>query len=212
MKFTFISDTHCKHKQLPKLDGGDILIHCGDISSRGYEHEIYNFLKWFNNIENYKTKIFIAGNHDWFFQDNPNKSKLILSEYPNISYLQDSFIIVDNLKIYGSPWQPEFCNWAFNVQRGDKIKEYWDKIPTDTDVLITHGPPFGILDRVIGKNISLGCEELLKKVKEIKPKVHAFGHIHSGYGIFYDGNTQFINASNLSESYFVTYNPVNYEL
>ena len=207
-KITFISDTHTKHKHLTNdLPGGDILIHCGDISSRGYKNEIENFLGWFDNIKGYEHKIFIAGNHDFGFQDNPKECFELLKNYPSITYLEDNSIIIDGIKIYGSPWQPRFHNWAFNVNRGWDIAQKWEKIPMDTDILITHGPSLGILDIT---NISerVGCEDLYKKVMEIKPKVHAFGHIHSSYGMKEMDGMTFINASNLGEDYLYQNDPI----
>ena len=207
-KITFISDTHTKHKHLTNdLPGGDILIHCGDISSRGYMTEIKNFLEWFDGIKGYEHKIFIAGNHDFGFQDNPKECAKLLQDYPTVTYLEDSSVIVDGIKIYGSPWQPRFHNWAFNVNRGWDIAQKWEKIPQDTDILITHGPSLGILDIT---NISerVGCEDLYKRVMEINPKVHACGHIHSSYGMKEIDGMTFINASNLGEDYLYQNDPI----
>lgn len=184
-RITFISDTHNIHHHIPKdhLPGGDILIHCGDVSSRGYREEIKQFLNWFELQDNYEHKVFIAGNHDFFFQDNPLQSKELLSEYPNIIYLQDNMVEIDQIKIYGSPWQPEFYNWAFNLPRnGEKLLEKWKLIPTDIDILVTHGPPFGILDYTV-QGLNVGCEVMLDELKRIKPKIHSYGHIHYAYGI-----------------------------
>ena len=207
-KITFISDTHTKHKHLTNdLPGGDILIHCGDISSRGYMTEIKNFLEWFDGIKGYEHKIFIAGNHDFGFQDNPKECAKLLTDYPTVTYLEDSSVIVDGIKIYGSPWQPRFHNWAFNVNRGWDIAQKWEKIPQDTDILITHGPSSTILDIT---NISerVGCEDLYKRVMEINPKVHACGHIHSSYGMKEIDGMTFINASNLGEDYLYQNDPI----
>ena len=207
-KITFISDTHTKHDKVNGfLPGGDILIHAGDLTGRGYLYEIDDFLKWFDKIDNYDTKIFIAGNHDFGFEDNPNQIKSLLTEYKTVEYLQDELLLVgkgdyeDMIKIWGTPWQPEFHNWAFNLPRGDKLKEKWDMIPVDTDILITHGPPFGKLDYVPYDNVNVGCEELMKRVQEIKPKIHVFGHIHEGFGYVFDGTTHFINAAVLNGRY-----------
>lgn len=209
MIITLISDTHNKHKLITDdLPGGDLLIHAGDISSMGYEHEIREFCKWFNNIDNYTHKVFIAGNHDWGFQINTEKVKEILGFYENITYLQDNEVLVGEklVSVYGSPWQPEFYNWAFNLpRRGAELKEKWDNIPNNTDILITHGPAYGYVDKVIGRTENLGCELLTERIKELKPKIHICGHIHSGYGYTFDGDTHYINASVLNESY-VYYN------
>jgi Icc-related predicted phosphoesterase len=214
-KITFISDTHTKHEKLNVLlPGGDILICAGDISSSGYITEIENFLKWFDNIDNYDFKIFIAGNHDFGFQDDYEKIIGLLTGYKSVEYLQDERMdILDGedqqLVIYGTPWQPEFFNWAFNLPRGEKLKEKWDMIPVDTDILITHGPPFGKLDYARYQNVNVGCEELMKRVEEIKPKIHICGHVHSGYGHYFDGHTHYFNASVLNEQYIYTQSPWN---
>lgn len=210
-KITFISDTHTLHKKLTgDLIGGDIIIHSGDISSMGYEHEIREFCKWFSKLD-YTHKIFIAGNHDWGFQDNKEKVSEIVNSYEGITYLEDSEIIIDGIKIYGSPWQPEFCNWAFNLARGEAIKNKWDLIPIDTDILITHGPPKGILDYVSQSKFNAGCEELYKRVFEVKPKINVFGHIHQSYGNKTIDDIEFINASVLDERYYCSNKPINIE-
>jgi Icc-related predicted phosphoesterase len=215
MKITLISDTHNKHKFVTNdLPGGDLLIHAGDISSMGYEHEIREFCKWFNNIDNYTHKVFIAGNHDWGFQNNVEIVKEILNFYENITYLQDNSTLFgeDMVSVYGSPWQPEFYNWAFNLPRqGVELKEKWDNIPNNTDILITHGPAYGYVDKVIGRTENLGCELLTEKIKELKPKIHVCGHIHTGYGYTFDGDTHYINASVLNESYVYYNKPLTIE-
>ena len=220
MKITFISDTHNKHNQVTSsLPGGDLLVHTGDISSMGYQHEIQQFLKWFNKLDNYTHKIFIAGNHDWGFQNNVEKVKGLLTDYQNVDYLEDDWIIVgDNdphdvnvktAKIYGSPWQPEFYNWAFNLPRnGEELKAKWDMIPMDTDILLTHGPAWGHLDTIVGQTENLGCELLSQRIEAIRPKIHVCGHIHTGYGYKFDGQTHFFNVSVLNERYDFTQKPM----
>jgi Icc-related predicted phosphoesterase len=213
-RITFISDTHTKHEKLNGfLTGGDILIHAGDLTGRGYITEIENFMKWYDKINNYDTKIFIAGNHDFGFQDDNQKLRGLLTGYKTIDYLEDELMMVgedyDNMvKIWGTPWQPEFHNWAFNLPRGEKLKEKWDMIPMNTDILITHGPPLGKLDYVRYPNENVGCEELMKRVEEVKPKIHVFGHIHEGYGYVFDGNTHYINAAVLNGRYEYRNKPV----
>lgn len=217
-RLVFISDTHNKHKQI-NLPEGDILIHGGDITSMGYEHEVRSFIWWFQNIKNFDYKLFIAGNHDLSFENKPdwifhyiNNENLSQSD---CDYLEDNELSINNetnnIKIYGSPWQPEFCDWGFNLPRnGDKLKEKWDMIPIDTDILITHGPPQTILDSAgppINKPL-LGCELLLDRVKEVKPKIHVFGHIHSARGVKYVNDTLFVNASVLNEQYQYVYKPI----
>ncbi len=205
MKITCISDTHGQHDQL-SLKGGDLLIHAGDICNRGIESEVVAFLNWFK-IQNYKHKIFIAGNHDWFFeQETENYIQKIIPK--EIIYLNDSGICIDGINIWGSPIQPTFFDWAFNRDRGATIDQHWQMIPKNTDVLITHGPPFGILDQTM-RGEAVGCEMLLEKVNEIEPKLHVFGHIHEGYGILEKGKSTFVNASVLDINYRNRNLPVN---
>lgn len=216
MRITFISDTHNKHKQVTSsLPGGDLLIHAGDLTSMGYQHEIQGFCSWFNKLENYDHKVFIAGNHDWGFQDNTEKIMEIVNSYKGIDYLQDNMLLVggenyeDMVKIWGSPWQPEFYNWAFNLPReGEELREKWAQIPIDVDILVTHGPAHGYLDRVIGGWENLGCELLAESIKSKKPKIHVCGHIHTGYGYIFDGDTHYINAAVLNEQYVFAHKPL----
>lgn len=221
-KITLISDTHCKHKQITDdLPGGDILIHAGDISSMGYEHEIREFCAWYNKLTTYTHKIFIAGNHDWGFEDNATKVKEILDFYKHIGYLQDELICIGKnedafdyenmIKIYGSPWQPEFYNWAFNLpRRSEQLRYKWSLIPANTDILVTHGPAWGHLDQVMGRSDHLGCELLADRIEELKPKIHVCGHIHSGHGYKFDGTTHFFNAAVLGESYQYNNKPISF--
>jgi Icc-related predicted phosphoesterase len=227
MILTIISDTHNKHNTIKgDLKGGDLLLHAGDLTSMGYEHEIVQFTSWFSRLETYKHKVFISGNHDWGFQNNVEKVKEIVDFYPTITYLQDQLHIVkdDNgteVKIWGSPWQPEFYNWAFNLPRnGEELKAIWDMIPEDVDIVITHGPAWGQLDDVEGnRNVHLGCELLAERLKQIKPKIHICGHIHTGYGHYYDGHTHYFNAAVLNERYnyahlpwHIDWNPITNEI
>jgi Icc-related predicted phosphoesterase len=219
MRITFISDTHTKHNQVTSsLPGGDVLIHAGDISSMGYRNEIQDFIKWFSGLENYKHKIFIAGNHDWGFQTEPKDTEHLLELNPGCEYLQDNLFLIgddtddyeDMVKVWGSPWQPEFYNWAFNLPRqGWELGVHWNQIPEDTEILITHGPPFGHLDTVkFNPTFNTGCELLRERVDVVRPKIHVFGHIHTGYGYKFDGNTHFFNAAVLDEQYNFTQKPM----
>ena len=227
MKVTLISDTHTKHKQLNgDLPGGDLLIHAGDFMNSGYDKtDATEFFDWFDKIDNYDDKIFIAGNHDRIMQNEPEWAQGILTGYKTIEYLQDEQLTLyfdgpngdfpeDNVRIYGSPWQPEFYNWAFNLPRnGGELKAKWNAIPTNTDILITHGPAFGKLDDVEGRRGQhLGCELLAEHINTVaRPKIHVCGHIHSGYGYYFDGQTHYFNASILNERYNYTNKPFNFE-
>ena len=224
MRVTLLSDTHNKHYQLngDMLDvngdmlDGQLVIHAGDISSMGYSHEIEDFCRWYDQL-NYDFKVFIAGNHDWGFQDNSEKINQIVNSFKTIDYLQDNYIKVGNdnnmVKIYGTPWQPEFYNWAFNLPKnGEELAVKWDAIPDDTDILVTHGPPFGTLDTVISRrNDNLGCELLAKRVKIVKPKIHVFGHIHTGYGYVFKDGTHYFNAAVLNEDYRFAQRPFSFD-
>ncbi len=208
MKLTFISDTHSLHRQI-KLSGGDLLIHAGDVCNRGTEGEVLAFIQWFEK-QDYVHKIFIAGNHDWFFEEySDNYIRKLLPE--SVYYLNDSGIEINKVKFWGSPIQPTFFNWAFNRERGAEIDQHWQKIPSDTDILITHGPPFGILDKTVG-NLNVGCEMLRKKVDALQPKIHVFGHIHEARGILEQNNTTFINAATADIHYKMVNLPINVEI
>jgi len=145
---------------------------------------------------------------------NNEKMVALLNHFSSITYLQDKSVYIADLgvKVYGSPWQPEFFSWAFNLPRnGKELQEKWDAIPEDTDILITHGPPFGYLDIPGGQSIRTGCEILRDKVDKIKPKIHIFGHIHGSAGYHFNGHTHFINAAVLNERYVYTNLPQTFE-
>jgi Icc-related predicted phosphoesterase len=210
MRITHISDTHNKHNQLNgKLPGGDILIHSGDVTSIGRKSEVERFIKWFNGIDNYTHKIFIAGNHDLTFdrevlyrdkaayfdvhtnwtdevaEGKPDwlKNLLDIELNPNVFYLENNFIEIDQIKIWGSPISPSFgYGWAFNKDRGSEINHVWNGIPMDTDIVITHSPIYGYCDRASNTNQNVGCEQLYHRLQEVKPHLHFAGHIHEAYG------------------------------
>ena len=204
MKFVIIADTHGKHRSV-RLPKGDVLIHAGDISYRGEKLEIKDFLLWFAR-QDFEHKIFIAGNHDFFFEKAKEKElENIIPE--KITYLNDSGTIINGINIWGSPFTPKFFNWAFNETRGEAIRKHWKLIPDNTDLLITHGPPYGILDQVASGH-HVGCKDLLNRVKEVKPKLHVFGHIHESYGTAASFGVKFINASLTSDAYEMINAPI----
>ena len=208
-KIVFISDTHSYTPEIPE---GDILIHSGDYSSGlGTKKHLRDFLEWLESMEDkFDRIIFIAGNHDFYCETNPDGAKRLVDQ-TNIIMLNDSGIEIDGIKIWGSPISPEFCSWAFNRKRGDQIQKHWDLIPNDTDILITHGPPYGILDecRYHNGNPHQGCENLKNEVvNRIKPKIHCFGHIHEAYGEKHINNIHFINASTCNLSYYPINKPI----
>jgi Icc-related predicted phosphoesterase len=226
-RVTILSDTHTKHGLIPMEDlpGGDLLLHAGDIMNSGYnKHDIHSFCTWFQSLKQYEDKVFIAGNHDRLFENEPYEVQGYLKDYPLIDYLQDEQLTLygdgpngdmpeNNIRIYGSPWQPEFFNWAFNLPKnGPGLMSKWEAIPDNTDILITHGPAFGTLDTVKGRPWdNLGCELLAQRVKVVKPRLHVFGHIHSGRGYMFKDGTHFFNAAVLDEQYEYTQKPMTFD-
>ena len=216
-----------------KWDEMDLVCFTGDLSSRGSYRECFNFMDWFNKLP--CQKVMIAGNHDFFF-DFELRSKQprfvrehqihqqeevdeLLAEFPDIHYLNDSGVNLFGLNIWGSPVTPWFHDWAFNRQRytsldgetdpetSDIITSHWEMIPKDTDILLTHGPPYGHGDLLSYRNRKsnqcprVGCKDIVPFIEEIRPKIHAFGHIHEAYGVTTDKYTEYINASCLNDSY-----------
>ncbi|KKM25634.1 hypothetical protein LCGC14_1593060, partial [marine sediment metagenome] len=209
IKIICIADTHADYRQL-KVPDGDILIHAGDVGLWEEATEIVDFTNWLANLP-HKYKIVIAGNHDKLFS-TWSKEK-IRSFLPNIIYLENEQVTIEGLKIWGSPMSPTFGNWFFMADRGKEIQKYWDSIPDNLDVLITHSPPYDILDEVpIGVNPHVGCFDLLKTVKKKKPKYHIFGHIHNAYGIEKIEETTFVNCSVMDEGYYIVNKPVVLEV
>jgi len=214
MKILCVSDTHNKHLQIPIkfLENTDnsieTIIHAGDISGRGWKKEVEDFLKWYDSL-NFKFKVFIPGNHDFFYEKSSNEEISELhSKYPSIIYLNNTGTEINGVKIWGSGMTPFFYNWAFNC-RGEEIKQYWDMIPLDIDILITHGAVRGYLDRTIEGNHT-GCPYLLEHINKMSNlKYHICGHIHEAYGRFLSENgCEFINASVLYRDYVMSNAPI----
>jgi Icc-related predicted phosphoesterase len=181
MKIWHIGDTHGSHKDLKVPEGVDMVIFSGDCSNPrnpyNNEPEVRDFLTWYDSLP-IKYKVFVAGNHDSSIEfglvDKETFSNL------NIVYLENDYTIIEGIKIYGSPLTPTFGDWAFMKSRS-KISRYWDNIPEDSDIIVTHGPPKGILDlshSFTGVLEECGCGALRKKVAKINPKFMLFGHIH----------------------------------
>jgi len=202
-----MSDTHGHHESV-QIPDGDVIIHSGDYTKMQSMKELHKFAKWFGGLP-HKHKIFVPGNHDECFEKQEWQSRNIMS-MRNVETLIDNSITLDNIKFYGTPQQPIFQNWAFN-KTSEKLADYYAGIPNDTDVLITHTPPFWVLDRLInGDNV--GSLELAEAVKKVQPKIHVFGHIHASYGKCVLGNTQYINASICGEGYEAENTPIVTEL
>lgn len=201
MRLVCISDTHGRHQTLT-LPAGDVLIHAGDCTSTGKMDETLEFLQWFSEVGDYAHRILVAGNHDFVFEDYPKKISQALPS--NIHYLQDSGVELGGLKFWGSPYTPFFNNWAFNC-RGQAIEPHWDIIPPDVDVLITHGPPYEVLDTLLEDGQQVGCPFLKRALERHPPKLHIFGHIHEEYGQVQTEQTHYVNASICNPDY----RPVN---
>lgn len=209
VKIVCISDTHEQHRKV-KVPDGDLLIHAGDITNSGDPLATADFFFWLNS-QPHKHKVVIAGNHDFFF----DKARRNTPKH----YYQNERVVIDGLKIWASPITPTYGKWAFMADRGEEIKLWWDMIPDDTDILITHGPPAGKLDEaLISRNHpslgtkNEGCLQLADAVLRIKPKLHVFGHIHRGYGKLEQGGTIFVNASTCNENYDAVNPPIVIDL
>lgn len=210
MLIAFTSDTHNQvrvgneaHEQLfHAVRYADIIIHCGDATSYGHPAQIAQFSDWFRRLPP-KHKIFVPGNHDLLFEQAPVVGRHCI--HSSIQVVINELVVIEGIRIYGSPVTPTFGDWAFMRGRGEPIKRVWDFIPP-CDILVTHGPPHGKLDLSVYRNEHAGCEELREAVKRIKPRVHAFGHIHNGYGSLVDyDDIMYINAACCNEEY----KPVN---
>lgn len=205
IKLVIVSDTH---GLTPALPDGDILIHCGDLTPFGTLRQLALFINWFGS-QPHPYKICIAGNHDFILQETNCK---YMFDHRNIIYLEDQLALVKGLRIYGSPWTPTYRQWAFMKDRGLPIANMWANIPDNLDILITHGPPMGIMDYSIYSHKSVGCNDLYLKVKQARPRLHCFGHIHSGHGIKVEDGITFINAAVVSERYELTYDPMEVDV
>jgi len=193
LRIIALSDTHNEHHSIHVPDG-DLLIHCGDATSKGNYLESKSFLKWFTKLP-HKHKVFVPGNHDLFFEKYANQIKSALPD--NVSILIEEEVEIYGLRIYGSPITPRHGTNAFARTRGSQMRQYWRNIPDGIDILLTHCPPYGILD-VSQKGDICGCEELYYKVMQVQPKLHFFGHIHHGYGSTEVNGTTFYNVAYLN--------------
>ena len=183
----FLSDTHGRHNEITKLYGElpyvDIIVHSGDCTRYGEFEETDLFMNWFSK-QNAKHKVLVAGNHDFVLQQTDRRNWLLANNY-GVTYLEDSFINIDGIGIYGSPWSPVFGMWAFMKHRNAELDEVWQKVPTDgsVDLLVTHTPRYGRFDVSVRGNYNVGCEMLANRINDIHPKVHVFGHIHECGGM-----------------------------
>lgn len=205
MKLVCIADTHNKHEEL-QIPDGDVLIHAGDCTDAGTLAETKYFLDWFTKLP-HKHKILVPGNHDFYFQKiTPDEIEELSKK--GVTLLIDSGIKLKGISFWGSPATPGSGRWAFNKKRGREMQEHWKRIPDNTDVLITHTPPYGILDS-LEDGTHVGCSHLLTKIKDLRPRIHLFGHIHEEYGSRQLQSTYYINASNLDVEYRCIFPPLS---
>jgi len=190
LRIVCLSDTHDLHERLTVPDG-DVLLHAGDLSMRGTADQIRALDAWLGSLP-HPHKVVIAGNHDWLFERDPRRARALLR---NAIYLQDEGAEVAGLSIWGSPWQPWFYDWAFNLPRGPELAAKWARIPDGVDVLLTHGPPAGVPDRNADGD-ETGCVDVGQAGARVRPRLHVFGHIHEGHGRCEREGTQFVNAAN----------------
>lgn len=220
LKIVAISDTHNRHRELKELkrlnlDGdlvndasGDIIFHTGDATNEGGLSEVESFLEWFGSLD-FKHKVFVPGNHDWLFERNPQLGRELCEKH-GVTLLMHESVEIEGVKIFGSPWTPRFFDWAFNACRTlteatstgrPWLFDLWEQIPADTNILLTHGPAYGILDATPRGEL-VGCEWLLNKIREIKPDIHICGHIHlyGNHQRHFEG-TSYYNAATCDERY-----------
>jgi len=212
VKLICISDTHGDHERI-ELPAGDVLIHAGDLSAHGTDLETLEFMRWFGD-QDFKHRICIAGNHDTFMEQDPKLAKMYAEEN-GVNLLCDSGLVVDDIQFWGSPITPRFFNWAFMRDPGESIEKHWRMIPDNTGVLITHGPPFGIMDEVQRDNGTVehtGCPSLLQRVDKLRPAHHIFGHIHEGHGQWVTPDTTYHNVSSMNEHYQMKHDAVTIDI
>jgi Icc-related predicted phosphoesterase len=219
MRLVCISDTHDEHEVHPVPDG-DVLIFAGDMCTTGIMKEVRQWGDWFAS-QPHKHKLFIAGNHDTILRNNSTLARSLLD--PNLVYLQNDGYIIDGLVFWGSPYTPRFGgNYdAFMEERGDPLAHIWSMIPDDVNVLITHGPPRGILDLsyyyprlgLATEPEHAGDDDLRTRVKQLSDlKLHVFGHVHDSYGVETIDGTTYVNASIMDHEYFPVNPPIVIDL
>ena len=224
-RFVCFSDTHGLHEKIPAANqpAGDVLLHAGDFTATGRHEQVESFGRW---VARYPCtdKVVIAGNHDITFDEHYynatgadrfhegkpydcTQARRLLS---GCTYLQDELAEVQGYTIYGSPWQPAFNNWAFNMPRGSKAA-HWASTPAAVDVLLTHGPPLGCGDLILPAGIREGDCDLRAAIEERAISVHVCGHLHEGYGATRRGGTLFINAATSDERHEPTNPPLVFD-
>jgi Icc-related predicted phosphoesterase len=190
MRIVHLSDTHMLHRRLD-VPGGDVLVHSGDLSGEGASDDYIDVFGWLDSMP-HKHKVLVAGNHDSLFQKN---AKMIRRRLPkSVTYLEGSGTVIDGLSFWGSPWTVGYPWMAFTYRAIEGRESPWTSVPANTDVLITHGPPHGILDRDY-EGQRIGDISLYKRVEAVRPKLHLFGHVHDQNGEMSRFGTTFVNAA-----------------
>jgi predicted phosphodiesterase len=202
LRLVCLSDTHNLHGRVDVPDG-DVLLHAGDFTARGTVREVEAFGAFLARLP-HREKIVIAGNHDFLFQRDPERARALLGD---VTYLEDSLARIGSLTVWGSPWQPWFHDWAFNLPRGTPLAEKWALVPESVGVLVTHGPPLGVLDTTFDGS-RVGCEELARALQRIRPRMHLFGHIHEAYGTERADGILSVNACACDLRYRAAHPPV----
>ena len=200
MRIVVISDTHGGHEELGVLDG-DVLIHCGDVEHlfRVDPRAVGKIDDWFGR-QHFERIFVIGGNHDLGIEAMVRDG---LSPLANATWLHDRAEVFKGIRFYGSSWVPMLDGHAFFAD-DDRLKRAWAQIPDDTDVLITHTPPAGILD-VSSSGMRLGCAHLASRLAEISPRLHCFGHVHNSAGQRVVGTTTSLNASSVDSSFRIAH-------
>ncbi|HUV84459.1 MAG TPA: metallophosphoesterase [Methanosarcinales archaeon] len=229
MKIWSYSDTHGQHKFMDypsPSDRIDTMIHSGDLTNGGSPTEIWSAINWFGDLVKdgiFKRVIFTPGNHDKFLQKADFRREVENNLPDGVIMLIDQSIVVEGLTFYGSPWTPEFNNYFFGYRRDLEVaRACWAQCPDKVDILITHGPPLGILDEVLDQRASfvanekvyrnIGCQGLLERVLDVKPYAHIFGHCHVGYGKWEQDGIRFFNSALLNTYHTVNSPPWQFEV
>lgn len=207
MRLICISDTHGQHELLT-IPTGDVLVHAGDLTAHSTSYELSDFFSWMA-AQKFPARIVIGGNHDRLFETHPELARSLVPEC--ITYLQDTGCQVGGLHFWGSPVTPRFFDWAFNRDRGGAIAKHWNMIPEETDVLISHGPARGILDKD-AYGVEAGCADLRHRIEALQLKAHICGHMHSSYGQSKLGHTVMVNAAICDEAYRPLRTPIVVDL
>jgi len=215
VRIVALADTHTFEADLAPLPRGDVLVHAGDIGRAGTAEELRPSLQWLL-AQPFEHIIVVPGNHDRLFEDDPAQARALVAEiaaerrHRSVHVLIDQGVVLAGLQWWGSPWQPAYNDWAFNLPRGESLAARWALIPASTDVLVTHGPPYGYGDDVLAgldaakaadtwtqgvRDQRQGCRALTKALDRVQPALHLFGHIHANGGAWQHGTSTLVNAT-----------------